>query len=739
MPQDPSFRILEDAFDEAVDLPEAGQQAVIARLRQEQEHEHLAVQLEQLLAASSSDHAGKLEGPQFDPELMPEQQQAGARAGVQMGPFVLEELLGHGGMGEVYRGRRKDEFEQTVAVKLLRNASAQGIFARRFVRERHALARLNHPHIAGLIDGGVTDDGAPWLAMEFVDGTDLLSYCRSHQLSTRKVVRLMVQVADAVQFAHQQLIVHRDLKPGNIMVRSDGHPVLLDFGIAKLIEPTDEGDGGEQGKAFADGLGNEALTLPQAPICTPEYASPEQMRGENVGTGSDVYSLGVILFQALSGELPFATDGRTQFELTKVVSEKTAPLLSEKLPQVSKDLAAIVGQCLRKEPEHRYLTVQALLDDLLRWLKGMPVHAQPATLWYRGKRFVQRHRVAVTLALLLIGVSVAGFSAWLEQSKVAARKGLTASRVSEFLVEFFNQPDPWGQGTSAMTMDRFFGEHLDSLFESLQDEPEVEAELAAALGLVLRNLGDSEKAIPLLMRSAMLLKQIQSSDLNQRAEINFELGVAYYRAGNLEQAQSWVSEALRLHRREHGERSEPVASCWNTLGLIAHLGDDLDLAEELYTKALELREQIHGGVGLPLASTLNNLGGLALWQEETDDAIVLFERAKWIHGKAYQVLGHPDLATTLNNLGAAYEQKGDLDQAEAYFNQSLAMRRELLPAHHPHLAGSLTNLGLIEESRGNNQGAIELFQQALDLARVKAPADHPLLLDLQAKLDALMD
>lgn len=681
------FRYLEHAFAEVADAASGVQRAKVAELRQLDAA--LGEQLAQLLTAAGSEKAGQMDVPQFDPELVPTPSKPESRLGQNVGPFQLDAVLGSGGMGEVYLASRRDDFAQTVAIKLLRGAMSDGIFAQRFLQERETLGRLNHPHIAGLIDGGATKEGSPWLAMEHVAGVNLVDYCNQEKLSAQGTIKLLLEVAEAVQFAHQQLIVHRDIKPGNIMVREDGHPVLLDFGIAKLLEES------------------PTQAAPQAQMFTPEYASPEQMRGENVGTTSDVYSLGVVLDR----------------------------VLGQPAQVRSTDLSAIIDRCRKEDPRRRYATVQALIDDLRRWQKGLPVQAQPNTWWYRTRRFLQRNRVAMTLATMIAIVGIGGFSAWFQQSQLAARKGLTASRVSEFLLEFFSQPDPWAQGLAEMNLEDFFASNLSTLFESLQDEPEVERDLAAALGLVLRNLGDYERAIPLLIRARDAVELEATDDPLALAGIYFELGVAYYRAGQLPEAEDQLQQSMHIRQAELGDSAEEIASVLNTLGLVHHTMGDLTQAKIEYSEALQMRQRLHGATGLPLASTLNNLGALALNQGEMEDAIGYFQRARKIHQAAYLEKGHPDLATTLNNLGMAYQFNSELDQAEQLFQESLAMRRRVLPPDHPHLAGSLNNLGLIEDERGNTAEAAKLFADALQLAKSKASADHPLLRQIQENLE----
>lgn len=720
------WQLLEAAFAEVADLSAQEQGAKIAELQGVDAA--LAVQLEEMLAAVSGRGTTRFERPEIAEDLVEPAAGAERRLGEQIGAFRLEEVLGSGGMGDVYRGQRTDGFEQTVAVKLLRAAMGGTIFAQRFVRERATLARLNHPHIAGLVDGGTTEEGAPWLAMEYVDGLSLLDYCEHNGLSVRKKVRLMLEVAEAVQFAHQQLVIHRDLKPGNIMVRADGHASLLDFGIAKLLV---------EEEAPNDAAAEEELTLPQMAIYTAEYASPEQMRGESVGTASDVYSLGVILFRLLGNQLPFQAEGRTRFDLTRVVSEDAPPLLSSLVPRFPQDLDAIVAHCLRKEPERRYPTVQALADDLERWLRGLPVKARPDSLWYRSRRFVVRNRVAVALLTLVLVASGTGLAAWLQQSQLAARKGLTASRVSEFLIDFFGKPDPWAQGLADMTMADFLGGDLDTLFEDLNDEPEVARELAAALGRVLLNLGSEERAINLLTRARDAVANAATIEPISQSDIHFDLGVAHRRAGQLQEAELELMASLALRLKTFGEEHEEVASAWNTLGLVHHTMGELETAEKEYLIALELREKLHGANAKELGSTLNNLGGLARDEQRGDQALAYFERALSIQKMAYANKEHPDLATTLNNLGMAYRTLGRLEEAETLFQESLAMRRRIMPADHPYIAGSLNNLGLLEAERGRLKEAAQLFRAALDVAAAKAPDSHPVVQQIQDNLDAV--
>lgn len=714
---------LEAAFGELLPLDPAACQQRLETIRETDPA--LAQELQELLASAGVGQ-DRFEKPVIASELLPEAPLEDDLIGADFGPFRLVSLLGKGGMGEVYLAQRREGFEQQVAVKVLRSAMNGTVFAQRFLQERETLARLNHPHIAGLVDGGANENGLPWLAMEYVDGLSLLSYCREQGLDDRAMVRLVMSVAEAVQFAHQQLVVHRDLKPGNILVRDDGHPVLLDFGIAKLLKEEDASM-------------EEGLTLPQMPIYTPEYASPEQMRGERVGVSSDVYSLGVILFQLLSRQLPFPSEGRTRFELAVLVSEREAPHLRSLSPKSSRDLDAIVHKCLRKNPLDRYANVHAFHDDLSRWLRAMPVQAQPDSWWYRSRRFLQRHRVVVSLLLVLVASGSVGFRAWYQQSKLTAQKGLTASRVSTFLVDFFSRPDPWARGLADMNMADFFESDLQALFEELEEEPEVQRELAAALGRVLLNLGEEERAMDILDLAIHALANGAEVDPLGHANLLFDFGVAARRAGRLDLAESSLQQVLLLRRQELGDLDEEVASAWNTLGLVHHTIGNLDEAIREYQQALDLREQLHGPMGLALASTLNNLGAASLSKNELQTALQYFERARAIHERAYRDQEHPDWATTLNNLGMAYQFLQDLDQAERLFRESLEMRRRVLPENHPHLAGSLNNLGLIEEERGRYQEAASLFEQALVLAQAKAPAGHPLLEQIQDNLSAVQE
>src|SRR5215470_5019015 len=337
--------------------------------------------------------------------------------GRRVGPYRVLGPIGRGGMGVVYRAVRDDDvFRKTVALKVVAGgASAEHL--RRLAHERQILGRLQHPNIATILDGGTTDEGQPYLVMEYVEGEAIDAYCAARGLGTRERLEMFRTVCSAVQYAHQNLVVHRDLKPQNVLVTPDGQPKLLDFGIAKLLAAGVDPD--------------ETPTATLLPMMTPEYASPEQVRGEAVTTASDVYSLGVVLYELLTGARPYSVRTGSLQEIVRVVCDTQPAVPSAAAPQahgVRGDLDTIVLKALRKEPARRYASAQELADDLRRYLEGRPVLARKDTVGYRVGKFVGRHRVGVAAAALVAASLVGGLVTTLRQARIAEANRLRAER-----------------------------------------------------------------------------------------------------------------------------------------------------------------------------------------------------------------------------------------------------------------------------------------------------------------------
>lgn len=337
------------------------------------------------------------------------------RIGSQIGPWRIESILGRGGMGAVYLGVRADgAFQHKVAIKLIRGGAGSTATLRRFRQERQILASLQHTNIARLLDGGALDDGTPYLVMEYVEGTPLTAWCREHETTITERLRLFQQVCAAVDYAHRNLIVHRDLKPGNILVTSDGTPKLLDFGIAKLLD-TDSGQ-----------------TITMAGALTPQYASPEQVRGETITTASDVYSLGVVLYELLTGRLPYTIANLSGIEIDKAVCQ-TQPAA----PGLHNELDHILLMALRKEPERRYHSVQQFADDIACYLSDLPVRARPDTTWYRTRKYVRRHWAGLLAASIAVTAICVGAGVAVYQARIAKRQFEQIRQLAgRFLFEF---------------------------------------------------------------------------------------------------------------------------------------------------------------------------------------------------------------------------------------------------------------------------------------------------------------
>jgi eukaryotic-like serine/threonine-protein kinase len=424
---------------------------------------------------------------------------APALEGRRIGAYRILGEIGRGGMGTVYRAVRDDDaFQKTVALKLVRGQGGWGDVEHRLERERQILARLQHPHIAAVFDGGTTEEGQPYLVMELVEGRPITEYCTVHGLDTRARLRMVRAVCDAVHYAHRSLVVHRDLKPANILVGEDGRPKLLDFGIAKLL---------------AGGLDPDlAPTATMLPMMTPEYASPEQVRGEAVTTSSDIYSLGVVLYELLAGRRPYEVSTGSLDGIVRSVCESEPPLPStvaarsrDTRPaaapgELRGDLDTIVLKALRKEPLRRYLSAQELSEDIRRHLEGLPVLARADTLGYRASKFARRHKAAVAAAGLVAVSLVGGILATSRQARIAEENRRRAERrfedvrklANSFLFEFHDAIKDLPGATPAREMvARRALEYLDSLAAEAHADPSLQLELASAY----EKVGDLQGAL----------------------------------------------------------------------------------------------------------------------------------------------------------------------------------------------------------------------------------------------------
>ncbi|HEY9231040.1 MAG TPA: serine/threonine-protein kinase, partial [Blastocatellia bacterium] len=441
---------------------------------------------------------------------------APAPEGRMVGPYRLIREIGHGGMGTVFMAARADDqYRKRVAIKLVRRGMDSEQILARFRSERQILASLDHPNIARLLDGGTTDDGLPYFVMEYIEGQSIDRFCDEHKLTTVERLRLFRTACSAVHFAHQNLVVHRDLKPSNILVTPDGTPKLLDFGIAKLLKP----------ELYAQTLTPTATSL--RPM-TPDYASPEQVKGTPITTASDVYSLGVLLYELLSGHRPYQIKSYTPVEIEKVICEQeperpsaaigrtvttqsadgtlTPETVSrpregqpERLRRKLKgDLDNIILMALRKEAQRRYSSVEQFSEDLRRHLEGLPVIARKDTFAYRAGKFVSRNKVAASVALAFVLLLAVSLVIIVRQSVRAARERDKAQQVAQFLAEIFKVSDPGESRGASVTAREILDKGAERIDRELSGQPEVQATLMATIGQVYESLGLYDDAARML-------------------------------------------------------------------------------------------------------------------------------------------------------------------------------------------------------------------------------------------------
>ncbi|HEY9420102.1 MAG TPA: serine/threonine-protein kinase, partial [Thermoanaerobaculia bacterium] len=763
------WRTVDRVFAQALELPPAERAAFLDSACAGDEG--LRREVELLLAADER-NATFLERPAGEAlgwrPLAGEEEEGG-----RLGPYRLLRRIGGGGMGNVYLASRDDEeYQREVAIKILR-AGLEGTEAyHRFLAERQILARLEHPNIARLYDGGTTSDGRPFLVMELVDGLPVDQYCDRHQLTVDQRLGLFRRICSAVEHAHQNLLVHRDIKPGNILVTPDGEPKLLDFGIAKQLEPKIAADSGP-------------LTRTGLRIMTPSYASPEQVKGEAVTTASDVYSLGVLLYELLTGRSPYGP-AEVTYEIERAICEQEPERPSAALfragaagsdetasarktrPQVLQrrlrgDLDNIVLMALRKEPSRRYSSVGQLSRDLERHQQDLPVAARADTLRYRARKFVVRHRVGVAAAvavLLLVTLLVAGFMARLiEQRRQLAQERDKAQYALSFLVDTFKNADPYQARGERLTAQEILDQGTKRVGRDLGGRPEVQAAVMQSLGEVHYGLGQYAKAEPLFQRALELRRKLYGPESLEVAESLEQLGRIHFESSEKEQGERLLRQSLALKRRVLGDRHLEVARSLNLLGSSLAQFDATDDLMRLHTEALEIARQQEGAEGPVVAETLivqgklqRDLGDYAaaerlfregldmerralgedapeVYRHKTLFGEILLDQGKYIEAEKLlrknlkeqeKILGrdHPDFYTTANNLAMALHNLNRDPEAEVLYREVLErVKAQYGPTHWMvgPIAANLANAIQSQKNRGHE--AIPYLQESLEVRR----------------------
>ncbi len=678
----------------------------------------------------------------------------------RIGPYKILRRLGWGGMGAVYLAERDDgQFEHRVAIKVLRPDRAGPELRRRFLTERRILAQLTHENIAWLLDGNVTEEGAPYLVMEYVEGQPLLVYCDGERLSVTQRLRLFLDVCAAVAYAHRRLIVHRDLKPSNIMVTRDGTVKLLDFGIAKLLE--DDATAGD-----ATRTGHRVMT--------PEYAAPEQVRGDPVATTTDVYQLGVLLYELLTGRRPFTSEGGATTNLEQAILSTDPVRPSQAVAAVAADAATargtttdklnrrlagdldhIVLKALRKEPDERYAAVTELAEDVRRHLDGRPVSARRGTWRYRASRFVRRNRVGVAAAALLLLSLVGGIAGttWQaarasDQAAIAAaerdRARLEAEKargLTDFLTGLFDVASEGNARADTLRLLPVLEAGAARLDDELRDQPDVRTAALIAVSDLYERLGRFEEAQRYAEEALRQRRETLDSFHPDVAEALDNLGGVLLDRGDVRGAGEQWAEAVRIRRAVRtaaGEAAdsailEQSATSLHNLAVARWRMRELALADSLESQAIALRDSAGTSRSSKMASSLDVLALVRRDLGREEEALELSRRALAIRR---EVLPNPhvELAVSMNNVATLLLDLRRFDEAEPLFRESLDIRRALLGDEHPQVATAIHNLGAVLKDLGRDDAAIARYEEALAMRRRLLGDEH---LDIALSLSSI--
>lgn len=638
------------------------------------------------------------------------------------GPYRIVKLLGEGGMGVVYLCEREDLGTQ-VAIKVLRDAWLSPARRERFATEQRMLAQLTHPSIARLYDADTLADGTPWFVMEYVEGLPLTEYCQKHNCSVERRLQLFRSVCEAVQYAHQHAVIHRDLKPSNILVKDDGTVRLLDFGIAKQMESLDV---------------PVEQTMTGLRLMTPAYAAPEQIRGDRVGIHTDVYSLGVILYELLTRQLPFDLSNLTPAEAASVIAEHEPGRPSAAVKRYPDAQAAAVSTtawadldvlCLaamHKDPQRRSHSVEALIRDIDHYLKGEPLEARADSLGYRVGKFVRRNRRAVTAAALVFTIIVAlvvFFTVRLAKARDAAlAEAARTQRIQQFTMNLFEGGDEAAGPSDSLRVVTIVDRGVQEA-KTLSNDPKVQGELYQNLGGIYQKLGKFDRADELLRSALEQRKSLFGADSPEVAESLIALGLLRSDQAHLQEAEQLTREGLQMDQRHLPPKHPAVAKAMLALGKV--LGERGSYGQAIQTLEEAVRiESAPGVAATDLASGLSALADANYSAGHYAVCNALYRRLLEMHRKLYGAR-HPLVADDLGSLAAVQRDLGYYGEAERFDREALDIAESYYGKDHPKTAANLTALSesLTYENRYDEAAAA--LQQALAIQERVYGAVHP--------------
>jgi serine/threonine-protein kinase len=705
---------IQDLFHEATLIPEAEREAFLQRAGGGDEA--LVRQVAAMLGADAEGGTVLDRGVEDVAHGVLEDSSTAPLPSDSFGPYRLTKLLGEGGMGVVYLAER-DDLGSVAAVKVLRDAWLSPARRERFISEQKFLAQLNHPSIARLFDADALQDGTPWFAMEYVEGVPLTEYCRAHGSSISKRLHLFRAVCEAVQHAHRHLVVHRDLKPSNILLTTDGAVKLLDFGISKQL------DGAE---------GTVDFTRTGLRLMTPAYAAPEQVRGGQTGLHTDVYALGVVLYELLAGRLPFDLSNRTPAEAASIVADRDPekPSVMAKRAGATRaawaDLDVLCLTAMRKDPSRRYSSVDGLLRDVDHYLSGEPLEARADTIGYRTGKFVRRNwrplSVAASIALAMIGL-VAFYTWQLTGARNAALAQATRTqRIQAFMLNLFEGGDEAAGPAETLRVVTLVDRGVQEA-RTLDREPGVQAELYGTLGGIYRKLGSFERAESLLTTALERRRTLLGAEHPDVGESLVALGLLRTDQAKLEEAEGLIRSGLETVSRTGAQDHPSIAHATSALGRVLQERGKYAEAIEVLERAVQAYSK-SGPVTADVADALYELANTHFYAGNYDKSDELNLRVLDVyrhrHGER-----HPHVADVLINLGANQHERGRYKDAERFYRQAVDITESWYGKDHHQTAAKMTMLGraLVRDNRPDE--ATSMLAQALEIRERVYGKVHP--------------